>query len=111
MVAGGEVAAGIAHDGQAQLPQRFQHVPAQAVFVRVAGVRLVHAVVDGAAHVLQEAAEQARIHRAHGVPGVQIRWNGDATAVEGSFHRAWQTVTLSILVNVALGRLAGLPRN
>ena len=64
VVAGDEVAAGIAHHRGAELAHQRQHVLAEALRVggRVAG--LEDAAVDAAAEVLDEGAEQAAVGRA-----------------------------------------------
>lgn len=46
-----------------RIGQGSEHVAAQAVGVGVGAARVVDALVDGAAHVLHEAAEEARVHR------------------------------------------------
>ena len=64
VVAGDEVAAGIAHDGRPELLDERQHVaPRKPCFVggRMAG--LVDAAVDAATQMLDEGAEQARVGR------------------------------------------------
>ena len=62
VVGGDEVAARVAHDGHAELARQLEHVAAEAVLVggRMAG--LVDPAVDGAAHVLDERAEQPLVH-------------------------------------------------
>ena len=64
IVAGDEIAARIAHDRGGELAHQRQHVAAKAALVggRVAG--LEDALVDAAAEMLDEGAEQAPIRRA-----------------------------------------------
>ena len=61
VVAGDEVAAGIAHDGRRQLAHQRQHVAAEALGVGGGMAGLEDAAIDAAAEMLDEGAEQARI--------------------------------------------------
>ena len=63
VVAGGEVAAGVPHDGHGLTFHRIHDVRAEPVLVRVLAVRVVHALVDRPADMLQEASEDPRIDR------------------------------------------------
>ena len=66
VVGGHEVAARVAHDGDAELARQLEHVAAEAVLVGGRVARLVDAAVDGAPHVLDERAEQPLVHLGHG---------------------------------------------
>ena len=61
IVAGNEIAAGIAHDGRPELLDERQHVAPETLLVggRMAG--LVDAAVDATTKMLDEGAEQARV--------------------------------------------------
>ncbi len=98
VVAGDEVAAGIAHHRGAELAHQRQHVLAEPLRVggRVAG--LEDAAVDAAAEVLDEGAEQAAVGRAdRGVPIEQDP--GGAHAGGGywqiTLRSAWRFSTLT----------------
>ena len=62
MVARHEVPAGVAHHAEPEPAQGGEDVCAEALVVGVRAVWLVDPLVDSAAHVLQEPAEQPRIH-------------------------------------------------
>ena len=72
IVAGDEIAAGIAHDGRRQFAHQRQHVAAEAVLIggRMAG--LEDAAIDAAAEVLDEGTEQAAIRGADHVVGAKL---------------------------------------
>ena len=61
VVAGDEIAAGIADEGHAQLAHQFQHVPAKPHLVRGRMPRLVDAAVDRPAQMLDERAVEPGI--------------------------------------------------
>ena len=58
VVAGEEVAAGVAHERDAQLAHEVEHVAAEALLVRGRVAGLVEARVDGASEVFDEGAEE-----------------------------------------------------
>jgi len=59
VVAGDEVAAGVADDGGTELLDELEHILAEAVLVGLGVTGLVDPGVDAAAHVLNERAEEA----------------------------------------------------
>ena len=71
VVAGGEVAARVAHGSHAQSGEGIEDVGAAAVGVGVDAVRIVDAFVHGAAHVLEKSPEHARVDPADPKVGVQ----------------------------------------
>ena len=71
VVAGDEIAAGIAHDGRTELLHQRQHVLAKALGVRGRMSGLVDAAIDAASEMLDEGAEQAGIGVADGKIAVQ----------------------------------------
>ena len=76
VIAGGEVAARIANDGEAKLPQRLDDVGAHPVGIGVNAAGVVHALVNGATQVLEKTAEDKRAHGADGVAGVKVESGG-----------------------------------
>ena len=82
VIAGDEVAAGVAHDGHIQLPHQLHDVLAEALFVRRGVAGLIDAAVDGAAEVLDEGAVDSLVHLAHAEVAVEchFRLKHDATS-------------------------------
>src|SRR6266851_4174131 len=77
IIAGDEIAAGIAHDGGAQLAHQGEHVAAKTVRIGGRVARLEDAAIDAAAEMLDEGAEQAAIGRADGE--IPMKTYGDVT--------------------------------
>ncbi len=64
VVARGEVATRVAHGRHVQSSESFQYVGAEALGISVGAVRVIHTFIYGSPHMLQEPAEDARVHRA-----------------------------------------------
>jgi len=88
VVAGGEVAAGVADQGHPQPAQGGDHVRAQAPRVGQRRVRVVDAPVDAAGHVLREPAEDVAVDPAQRV--FQIHVNPVVHRLPS--RRTWLTV-------------------
>src|SRR5690606_40670565 len=74
-----EVAAGVADGRRPELAHQIDHIQAEAVLVRGRVARLVDAVVDASAEVLDERAEDATVDRGdHGLTA-----DGDARTGHG----------------------------
>ena len=71
VVAGDEVAARVADDGGAELPDEIEHVAPEPALVRGRVAGLVDALVDAAPEMLDEGAEQARVGLADGPIAVE----------------------------------------
>ena len=71
IVAGDEVAAGIAHDRGRQLAHQRQHVLAEALGIGRGMAGFEDAAIDAAAEMLDEGAEQARVGAADGEIAMQ----------------------------------------
>ncbi len=71
VVAGDEVAAGIADDGHSELVHLLEHVLAEAVTVGQLRAGVVDPPVDGAPQVLQEGAQDTPVEGGHPANGVQ----------------------------------------
>jgi hypothetical protein len=84
-VTGYEVAAGVADHRHAQLPYQLQHVQAEALGVRLIVVGIVDPAVDAAPHVLDERAEQARVHRSDPECGVERHVAGEHSDVSNLY--------------------------
>ena len=76
VVAGDEIAAGIANDGNRELANFVHYVFAEAVGVGEFGLRVVDAVVDAAAEVFQEGAEDFAIDRGDSATSVGVDLGG-----------------------------------
>ena len=114
-VAGDEVAAGVAHDGHAQLARQLEDVAAEAVLVgrRVAG--LVDARVDAPAHVLDERAEEAAVDLGDLVAGVGghasgRRRPGSPTCRSGMGHINHEEMSIGFLATLQESRRGDVRR-
>ncbi len=72
VIGGDEIAAGPAQDGQAQALHRAQHVLAEALGIGERRAFLVNAAVNAAPQVLDEAAEDHRVHPGNHLFGVDL---------------------------------------
>ena len=81
VVAAHEVAARPAQHREAERTGGLQHVAAEAARVRERGALVVDAAVDAAAEMLDELAEDARVHRAEPSPQVDADARGHGVRV------------------------------
>src|SRR5262249_34560190 len=91
VVAGNEVAPGIADDGRPELLDQGQHVAAKSVLVRSRMARLIDAAIDAAAQMFDERPEQA----GHGVADGEIPVEHD----QGLSHGCFLSSSLQMVVD------------
>jgi hypothetical protein len=76
MVTADEVAPGVAHRGEAEASKRIQNVRATSQVVRKRARRSVHAIVDGAAHVLKKSAKDSWVNGIDSKRSVEMKGSG-----------------------------------
>ncbi len=76
MVAGDEVASGIANDGNSQVLYFFQDILAKPVRIRELGVWVVNTPVNRAAKMLEEGAKEVPVEGREGATGIEIHARG-----------------------------------
>ncbi len=74
--AGNKVAAGVADNGNIQLFDHVQHIPAEALFISQRMIRLIDAAVHSPAQMLDERAVNARVNAGDDVVLVQDDGSG-----------------------------------
>ena len=72
IVAGDEIATGIAHDGRRQFLDQGEHVLSETLLVRLGVIGLVEAAIDAAPEMLDEGTEQARIGLTDGECAIEM---------------------------------------